>query len=105
MSLPCGGPILVKLVKWIVLELSVIEPLFTLVGLKGELADSRWEEQGRGSYRHRGIPRSLLLSLSRVPRLLPFKASSLPVVTEGYHQRQVFTVLVSIPKTTLMDLP
>ena len=64
MSLPCGGPILVKLVKWIVLELSVIEPLFTLVGLKGELADSRWEEQDRGSYRHRGIPRSLLLSLS-----------------------------------------
>ena len=102
-----GGPILVKIVKWIVLELSVTETLLTLVGLKGELADSRcWEEQGRAGSRQRGIPRSLLPSLSSwVPCLLPFKASSLPVVTEGYHQHLGFTVLVSIPKTTLIDLP
>lgn len=32
LSPPCGGPNSVKIVKWIVLELSVIEPLFTLFG-------------------------------------------------------------------------
>ena len=38
--LPCGGPILVKIVKWIELELSVIETLFTFLGLKRELTSS-----------------------------------------------------------------
>lgn len=71
--LPCGGPILIKIVKWTELELAVIETLFTFLGLKRELAGSHcWKEQGWGQVQAQRNPQvspsvSLLLTSVFVP--------------------------------------
>ena len=72
--LPCGGPILVKIVKWIELELSVIETLFTFLGLKRELTSSHcWKEQGMGQVQAQRNPQvSPSLSLLLTPVFVPF---------------------------------